>query len=93
LRRTRRIRGLDGGRSPQARWRQLGSLTFGLLVQSLRQAGRMAVAMDARGFSATHALGVKRSWAEPAPWRSADTVLLGVGLVVAAVPVLLSLLP
>ncbi len=93
LRRTRRMRGLDGGRSPQARWRQLGALTFGLLVQSLRQAGRMAVAMEARGFSATHALGVPRTWAEPAPWRFADTVLLGVGLVVAAVPVVLSFLP
>ena len=57
LRRTRRVRGLDVGRSPLARARQVGALTAGLLVQSLRQAGRMAVAMEARGFSAPRAEG------------------------------------
>ena len=39
LRRTRRVRGLDAGRTPLARARQVGALTAGLLVQSLRQAG------------------------------------------------------
>jgi energy-coupling factor transport system ATP-binding protein len=90
LRRTRRVRGLDAGRSPLARGRQLGALTVGLLVQSLRQAGRMAVAMEARGFSTPRAGGARRTWAEPAPWRRADSLMTALGLAVAAVPALLS---
>ena len=89
LRRTRRVRGLDVGRSPLARARQVGALTAGLLVQSLRQAGRMAVAMEARGFSAPRAEGRRRTWAEPAPWRRADSLMVALGLAVAAVPALL----
>ena len=92
LRRTRRIRGLDGGRSPMARARHVAALTFGLLIQSLRQSGRMAVAMESRGFSAARVSGVRRSWAEPAPWSAADLALLGIGLVVAAAPAVLLLL-
>ena len=92
LARTRRIRGLAGGRSPIARIRTASALTFGLLLQSLRQAGRMAVAMESRGFSLPRASGVGRSWAEPAPWTVADTVLLVIGVVVAAMPALLTLL-
>ena len=89
LRRTRRVRGLDGGRSPVARARQVGALTVGLLVQSLRQAGRMAVAMEARGFSAPLAQGRRRTWAEPAPWLRADSLMTALGLAVAAVPAVL----
>ena len=76
LRRTRRVRGLDVGRSPLARARQVGALTAGLLVQSLRQAGRMAVAMEARGFSAPREEGRRRTWAEPAPWRRTDSLMV-----------------
>ena len=89
LRRTRRVRGLDGGRSPVARARQVAALTVGLLVQSLRQAGRMAVAMEARGFSAPLAQGRRRTWAEPAPWLRADSLMTALGLAVAAVPAVL----
>jgi energy-coupling factor transporter ATP-binding protein EcfA2 len=89
LRRTRRVRGLDGGRSPVARARQVAALTVGLLVQSLRQAGRMAVAMEARGFSASLAQGRRRTWAEPAPWLRADSLMTALGLAVAAVPAVL----
>ena len=92
LARTRRIRGLAGGRSPVARIRTATALTFGLLLQSLRQAGRMAVAMESRGFSLPLASGVGRSWAEPAPWTAADSVLIGIGIVVAAIPAGLTLL-
>jgi len=53
LARIRRVRGLGPGRSPLDRVRSVSALTFGLLIETLRQAGRMAVAMDARGFSAT----------------------------------------
>ena len=92
LARTRRIRGLAGGRSPIARIRTASALTFGLLLQSLRQAGRMAVAMESRGFSLPRASGICRSWAEPAPWTVADSVLIVIGIVVAAIPSGLTLL-
>jgi energy-coupling factor transporter transmembrane protein EcfT len=88
LERARRVRGFGPGWSPPAIVRQTGALTFGLLVASLRRAGRMAVAMDARGFSAVTARG--RTWAEPAPWRPSDSVMLALGLGVAALPLLLS---
>ena len=89
LRRIRRVRGLDPGRSPAARGRNAAALTFALLVQTLRQAGRMAVAMEARGFSAAGTFGVRRTWAEPAPWLRADSGLIALGLVVAVTPILL----
>lgn len=92
LARTRRIRGLAGGRSPIARIRTASALTFGLLLQSLRQAGRMAVAMESRGFSLPRASGVCRSWAEPAPWTVTDSLLIVMGIVVAAIPAGLTLL-
>ena len=83
--RVRRVRGLGPGRSPLARGRYVGALTFGLLIATLRQAGRMAVAMEARGFSAP-----RRTWAEPAPWLLADTMMLALGLAVAGIPLVLS---
>ncbi len=86
LRRIRRVRGLDAGRGPVARVKQLAALTFALLVQTLRRAGRMATAMEARGFSLPIARGVRRTWAEPAPWRQADTVLILLSALVAAIP-------
>jgi energy-coupling factor transport system ATP-binding protein len=95
LARIRRVRGLGPGRSPLGRGRHLAALTFGLLIQTLRQAGRMAVAMEARGFSAARdsASGVsapRRTWAEPAPWRPADSLMLALGLAVACIPLVLS---
>jgi energy-coupling factor transporter transmembrane protein EcfT len=88
--RVRRVRGLGPGRSPLGRGRAVAALTFGLLIETLRQAGRMAVAMEARGFSAAVTSGTRRTWAEPAPWRVSDSLMLGLGLVVASIPVLVS---
>jgi len=95
--RIRRVRGLGPGRSPLGRGRYVGALTFGLLIQTLRQAGRMAVAMEARGFSATTTATAtkgapvrRRTWAEPAPWRLADSLMLALGLAVAGIPLVLS---
>jgi len=103
LARIRRVRGLGPGRSPLGRGRSVAALTFGLLIETLRQAGRMAVAMEARGFSAavrstavTSAAGTsatvtiapRRTWAEPALWRTSDSLMLVLGLVVAGIPVL-----
>jgi energy-coupling factor transport system ATP-binding protein len=91
LARIRRVRGLGPGRSPLGRCRSAAALTFGLLIETLRQAGRMAVAMEARGFSAAATLAAGRTWAEPAPWRPSDSLMLVVGLAVAGLPMLLSL--
>jgi energy-coupling factor transport system ATP-binding protein len=88
LARTHRVRGLSPGRSPVDRLRHVGALTFALLVQTLRQAGRMAVAMEARGFSRRGG----RTWAEAAPWTAADTAMTALGLAVAGIPALLSVL-
>jgi len=100
LSRIRRVRGLGPGRSPLGRGRSVAALTFGLLIQTLRQAGRMAVAMEARGFSAGVAstaagstasiLVPRRTWAAPAPWRASDSLMLALGLIVAGIPVFLS---
>jgi len=95
LARIRRVRGLGPGRSPLERSRSVAALTFGLLIETLRQAGRMAVAMEARGFSAaaTSTANIsppRRTWAEPAPWRPSDSMMLALALVVASVPLLAS---
>jgi energy-coupling factor transport system permease/ATP-binding protein len=100
LARIRRVRGLGPGRSPLGRGRAVVALTFGLLIETLRQAGRMAVAMDARGFSVAanstadistaNISAPARTWAQPAPWRPSDSLMLALGLVVAGVPMLLS---
>ena len=92
LARTRRVRGLDATRSPSARIRSIASLTFGLLVQALRQSARMAVAMESRAFSAPRAGGVRRTWAEPAPWSAADSLFIALGLIVAILPILFGIL-
>ncbi|MGI8880915.1 MAG: energy-coupling factor transporter transmembrane component T family protein [Jatrophihabitans sp.] len=50
--RARRARGMGGGANP-VRWVRLGvGLLFGLLVQAIRRAVRLAAAMDSRGFAA-----------------------------------------
>jgi energy-coupling factor transporter transmembrane protein EcfT len=84
--RARRARGLGGERGLVSRTRAGASVAFGVLVATLRMSGRLSVAMDARGFAATR----RRTWAEPAPWRSADTVVLVVGSGLAVLPWLLN---
>ncbi len=84
LDRVRHVRGLGPGRSPVARVRHVGALTFALLVQTLRSSADLAVAMDARGF----AEATRRSWAEPPVWRRRDTLLVAVSAMVGAVPLL-----
>lgn len=84
LDRVRHARGLGPSRWPWSRMRHVGSLTFGLLVQTLRRSGALAVAMDARGFATAH----HRTWAQPPTWRARDTLLLLAGVAVASVPLL-----
>lgn len=85
LDRARRARGSGPGRGPVSRFRYAAGMTFALLVSSMRTATQMSIAMDARGFADADG----RTWAEPAPWSRTDTVLLGVGVALAAVPVML----
>lgn len=84
--RARRIRGLGPGPNPVAQARHLVSMTFALLVQSLRQAERMSVAMEARGYGRLARPGYRRTWAGPAPWLRADTALIVICVAFAALP-------
>ena len=81
---SRRARGLAAGRSPIARVRELGPLTFGLLVAALRDASRISVAMDARGFATAY----QRTHAEPAAWSRLDSAVLACSVALAAMPYL-----
>lgn len=82
LDRTRRARGFGPTHNPVSRVRHAVSLAFALLVSALRDASRMSVAMDARGFASAQ----RRTWAEPAPWSRTDSALLALGVALAAVP-------
>lgn len=90
LQRSRRARGLGPTRSPVAQFGHYARLTFALLVEAIRQAGRMTVAMEARGYSAPVRTGRRRTWAEPAPWTRWDTALILVALALAALPTILA---
>jgi energy-coupling factor transporter transmembrane protein EcfT len=83
--RARRARGMGPDGGPVRRGRVYTAMALALLVSTLRTSGRMSVAMDARGFAAAH----RRTWAEPAPWRWADSALLLVGTGLAVLPWLL----
>jgi energy-coupling factor transporter transmembrane protein EcfT len=85
IQRARRARGvgIDGG--PVRRVRGSAGSAFALLVVAMRQAGHLAVAMDARGFAQAQ----RRTWAEPAPWYLVDSVVLAVATALAVLPWLL----
>ncbi|HET6531125.1 MAG TPA: energy-coupling factor transporter transmembrane component T [Actinoplanes sp.] len=69
---ARRARGIDAGRNPVAKLRLFASTAFGLLVGALRRGGRLAVAMDARGFDS----GAPRTFARQQRFGPADAALL-----------------
>nr|WP_296066285.1 energy-coupling factor transporter transmembrane component T [uncultured Actinoplanes sp.] len=74
---ARRARGVDAGRNPVAKLRLFVSTAFALLVGALRRGGRLAVAMDARGFDS----GIPRTYARRQIFTSADVALVaGSGL-------------
>ncbi|HEU4346627.1 MAG TPA: energy-coupling factor transporter transmembrane component T [Actinoplanes sp.] len=78
---ARRARGIDAGGNPLTKLRLFGSTAFGLLVGALRRGGRLAVAMDARGFDS----GVPRTFARRWRFVRADWALLaGAALLAAA---------
>jgi energy-coupling factor transport system permease protein len=69
---ARRARGLEGGRNPLRRARLFASTMFALLVGAIRRAGRLAAAMDARGFDSE----IPRTYAREQRMRGADWVLI-----------------
>ncbi|WP_409483956.1 ATP-binding cassette domain-containing protein [Arsenicicoccus dermatophilus] len=88
LRAVRRVRAVTGGRGVLAAVRDAAGSTFALLVLALRQAGRTAVAMEARGFSSAVVREGRRTWAEPARGGRGDLGVLLVALVVGMAGVL-----
>ncbi|MFJ4027940.1 energy-coupling factor transporter transmembrane component T family protein [Paenarthrobacter sp. NPDC089989] len=82
---ARRARGVGSQGSPVQRIKATLGQSFGLLVQAVRRASRLAVTMEARGFG-----GGKRTWARESTYSLLDAwVLLG-GVVIAAAAVLLA---
>lgn len=80
----RRIRGLHPGRSLPGRVRHVASMTFALLVSSLRSAQQMALSMDARGFAQAR----RRTFALPSPWRARDWICCLLALALVLLPML-----
>jgi energy-coupling factor transport system permease protein len=77
---ARRARGVDAGRNPIARLRLFVSTAFALLVGALRRGGRLAVAMDARGFDS----GIPRTYARRQIFTVADIALVASAAVLSA---------
>ncbi|MBU2669797.1 energy-coupling factor transporter transmembrane protein EcfT [Actinoplanes bogorensis] len=77
---ARRARGIDAGHNPFAAVRLFVSTAFALLVGALRRGGRLAVAMDARGFDS----GLPRTYARKQSFRTADIALIAGALVLSA---------
>ncbi|GAB3229396.1 hypothetical protein GCM10027447_22650 [Glycomyces halotolerans] len=84
---ARRARGMEGGRNPVRRGRLFLSTMFTLLVGAIRRAGRLATAMDARGFDSD----VPRTYARAQRMRPADWLVLAGAVAVAAAAVAISL--
>ena len=79
---ARRARGVGSHGNPARRLKATLGQSFGLLVQALRRASRLAVTMEARGFG-----GAQRTWARKAAFSRLDAwVVLG-GLLIAAAAV------
>ena len=75
MRRSRRARGI----ADQGKIKYWFSLSFGLLVMSLRRAGKLATAMEARGFGGPR----RRSWARESKLHSRDWAVMAVCLAAA----------
>ena len=82
MRRSRRARGI----ADQGKIKYWFSLSFGLLVMSLRRAGKLATAMEARGFGGPRT----RSWARESTLHSRDWAVMAVCLAVALVALALA---
>lgn len=83
---ARRARGMEGGKNPVRRVRLFASTMFTLLVGAMRRAGRLATAMDARGFDS----GTPRTHARTQRMHPADWLVLVTAVAVSAAAVALS---
>jgi energy-coupling factor transport system permease protein len=72
IRQAHRARGVASGRNPVTALRLFTGTAFALLVGAVRRAGRLAVAMDARGFAS----GLPRTNARGSVWRRWDTAFV-----------------
>ncbi|WP_284978180.1 energy-coupling factor transporter transmembrane component T [Arthrobacter sp. fls2-241-R2A-200] len=80
---ARRARGVGSHGNPLQRLKATLGQSFGLLVQAVRRASRLAVTMEARGFG-----GGQRTWARESSYSLLDVwVVLG-GLIIASATVL-----
>ncbi|WP_305788765.1 energy-coupling factor transporter transmembrane component T family protein [Symbioplanes lichenis] len=77
---ARRARGIDAGHNPWARLRLFASTAFALLVGALRRGGRLATAMDARGFDS----GAVRTYARRQHFGPADAALVAAAALASA---------
>lgn len=77
LRHARRARGMADKTGPQY-WL---SIIFGLLVSALRRAGKLATAMEARGFGDPTR---PRTWARTAPLTARDWAVIASGIIISA---------
>jgi energy-coupling factor transport system permease protein len=80
IRRARRARGIDAGRSPLAAIRLFSSAVFALLVTAIRRATRLGAAMDSRGFDHHR----PRTAARRQRFGAADAALVAVTVAVVA---------
>ncbi|MDN4644320.1 energy-coupling factor transporter transmembrane component T family protein [Arthrobacter sp. PsM3] len=79
---ARRARGVGSHGSPLQRLRATLGQSFGLLVQAVRRASRLAVTMEARGFG-----GAQRTWARKSVFSGLDAWVFAGGLLIAAAAV------
>lgn len=83
---ARRARGLEGGWNPLRRARLFASTMFTLLVGAIRRAGRLAAAMDARGFDSE----IPRTHARRQQMHPADWAVIGAGVSACAAAIAIS---
>lgn len=79
---ARRARGVGARGSALQRVKATLGQSFGLLVQAIRRASRLAVTMEARGFG-----GGRRTWARESTYSVLDAWVLAGGVVMAATAV------
>ncbi|MCZ9307314.1 energy-coupling factor transporter transmembrane protein EcfT [Corynebacterium sp. c8Ua_181] len=83
---ARRARGL----TDVGKLQHLATMSFGLLVIALRRGGKLATAMEARGFGRTPPGGGQRTWARESRLHARDMWIMGLGLLLAFLPVVVS---
>lgn len=79
---ARHARGVGHEGNPAARFGNFLGQSFGLMVQAIRRATRLAVSMEARGFGAG-----RRTWARESTFSRIDVVVALAGVLIAGLAV------